>query len=159
MIIGTIPPFPNRLVLSWSISRGRDTSGYNICRLDSCNTGKRYRTMGGGYDMVGAALGEWLTREHQDELRTIAHRAGSYYSKAEGYKSHRTLDDMRPDPAYLYGMTRDNDTGAVSIDGACGVGSVRAIAEAIGIFLESFHDRNGRTLGFIVRRNEVQQAA
>lgn len=40
-----------RLALSWSVSRGRDTYGYNICRLDDTSTGERFKCMGGGYDM------------------------------------------------------------------------------------------------------------
>jgi len=43
----------------WSVSRGRDTYGYNICTayVDGQKVGK---SMGGGYDMKGAALAKWL---------------------------------------------------------------------------------------------------
>lgn len=142
----------NRTVLnlSWSTSRGRDTYGYNICRLDDSATGKRYRTCGGGYDMVGTVLGEWLSDVYQSELQEIGDRAGSYYSKAAGYQSHRTADGRNPDPAYLYGMTRNDDTGRITIDGACGTSTVRDIAQAIGLNLVWFGDRKGRTLGYFV---------
>lgn len=144
----------NRLIITWSTSRGHDTYGYNICRLDDSIRGRRFRTCGGGYDMIGTVLGDWLTTTQQDALRAISARAGSHYSKAGGYKSHRTADDRNPDPAYLYGMTRNDDTGAVTIDGACGVSTVMRIAEAIGLDLHSFHDRRGRTLGYIVTCQE-----
>lgn len=43
----------------WSISRGRDTDGYNICTcfVDGVKVG---RCMGGGYDMQGTAMESWL---------------------------------------------------------------------------------------------------
>lgn len=148
-----------RLILSWSVSRGRNTYGYNICRLDDAITGRRFRTSGGGYDMIGTVVGAWLEAEHQAALRAIAHRAGSWYSEAEGYKSHRTPDNRNPDPAYLYGMTRYEDTGKVGIDGACGLRTVCDIAEAIGIDLDSFHDRKGNTLGFTVRHIQPEPLA
>jgi hypothetical protein len=34
------------LAISWAISRGRDTYGYNICRLDDTLIDVRYRCMG-----------------------------------------------------------------------------------------------------------------
>ena len=50
-----------------TVSRGRDTYGYNICSLyvdghkvSSCN--------GGGYDMQGTALGDWIARIFKDDL-------------------------------------------------------------------------------------------
>lgn len=143
------------LNLSWSTSRGRDTYGWNICRLEDSSTGKRYRTCGGGYDMVGTVLGEWLVDNFQVYLQEIGDRAGSYYSKANGYQSHRIADGGampfgRPDPAYLYGMTRNDDTGRITIDGACGTSTVRDIAAAIGLDLVWFGDRKGRTLGYFV---------
>ena len=138
------------LNLSWSTSRGRDTYGYNICRLDDSSTGRRYRTCGGGYDMVGTVLGEWLSDNFQVYLQEIGDRAGSYYSKATGYQSHRTADGRNPDRAYLYGMTRNDDTGRITIDGACGTSTVLDIAQAIGLDLVWFGDRKGRTLGYFV---------
>lgn len=43
----------HRLDLTWSTSKARDTYGYNITRLDDSISGKRYKTCGGGYDMIG----------------------------------------------------------------------------------------------------------
>lgn len=55
------------LEFKWTVSRGRDTYGYNICSLyvdgrkvSSCN--------GGGYDMEGTALGSWIAKRFKDEL-------------------------------------------------------------------------------------------
>jgi hypothetical protein len=151
------------LTLSWSTSRGVNTYGWNICRLDDKATGKRYRTCGGGYDMVGTVLGQWLTDAHQDRLREIGDKAGSYYSKAGGYKSHRvpssSLPFGRPDPAYFYGMTRNDDTGRVSLDGACGVETVLSVALAIGLNISRVGDKKGRTVAFLVTNSTAQVAA
>lgn len=111
-----------RLALSWSTSRGRDTYGYNICRLDDTSfTGKRYKCDGGGYDMVGTCLGMWAEDKKQAELATLAHRvADDYLDKA-----------YKPPADKLYGLRRLSD-GTFAIDGACGVDSVIRILEALG---------------------------
>lgn len=55
------------LQFKWTVSRGRDTDGYNICSLyvegkkvASCN--------GGGYDMEGTCLGSWVARRFAERL-------------------------------------------------------------------------------------------
>jgi len=65
------------LALSWSVSRGRDTYGYNICRLDVEHGGKRYRCNRGGYDMVGTVVADWLCGTYQERLQTLAMRVAS----------------------------------------------------------------------------------
>ena len=147
------------LLISWSTSRGMNTYGYNICRLDDTETGCRYRTCGGGYDMTGAVLGEWLTARYQDRLRAIGDKAGSYYSKANGYQSHRSADGRNSDRAYLYGMARNDDTGAITLDGACGTSTMQVIAEAIGVNLTWFGNKKGKTLGYFVSDISEQVAA
>jgi hypothetical protein len=58
------------LEFRWTVSRGRDTYGYNICSLyvdgrkaASCN--------GGGYDMQGTSLGNWIARNYADRLLAL----------------------------------------------------------------------------------------
>lgn len=55
------------LEFKWTVSRGRESYGYNICTLrvdgqkvSSCN--------GGGYDMKGTSLGSWVARAFTAEL-------------------------------------------------------------------------------------------
>lgn len=55
------------LELRYTVSRGRDTYGYNICtlyvngeRVSACN--------GGGYDMQGTSLGNWIASAYADRL-------------------------------------------------------------------------------------------
>jgi hypothetical protein len=58
------------LKFKWTVSRARNTEGYNICSLfvdgkksASCN--------GGGYDMKGTALGHWFARSYAKELTNL----------------------------------------------------------------------------------------
>lgn len=141
------------LTLSWSISRGRDTYGYNICRLDDNATQKRYRCNGGGYDMTGTVLGDWLADVYQSELQALAPRAGAWYSKAGGYRTN-------PDRLHgLYGLSINEDTGTASIDGACGIRSVEMIAAAIGIGFRATVNRRGHATGYMVTHREESAAA
>lgn len=126
-----------KLMISTGTSKGRDTYGYTIVRLRDSETGKLYRTMGGGYDMVGTVLADWLQDVHQDRLREIADRA--YAAVEDGHYS--TSGD-------LYGMTDNRDAGLVTLDGACGVESIRRIAEAAGVELHHIPSKSGRTEGW-----------
>lgn len=55
------------LEFKWSVSRGRDTYGYNICTLYA--DGERVaRCNGGGYDMQGTVLGHFLARHFAERL-------------------------------------------------------------------------------------------
>ena len=58
------------LEFRWSISRGRDTYGYNICSLwvdgykvAACN--------GGGYDMEGTVFAIWIESNFQKRLNKL----------------------------------------------------------------------------------------
>ena len=131
------------LSVSWGVSRGRDTYGYNICRLDDQATGKRYRCMGGGYDMVGTVFGDWLQDRYQDRLREISPEAYYVYNvENEGQELTTNRDG-------LYGMYRYED-GSVRLDGGCGLEAMRQIAIALGLELQRTHDRRGNTTGWVV---------
>lgn len=132
----------NHLALSWSISRGRDTYGYNICRLDSHDSGKRYRCMGGGYDMTGTVVADWLVAEHQDKLMKLVKNEMSSVDGHDGDANYVSF------PRF-YGMTYVVNGGRVTVDGACGIESVRRIAEACGIELQRLSNRKCYTIGFI----------
>lgn len=131
----------NNLTLTWSTSRGQETYGYNIARLDSYAAGKRYRTCGGGYDMTGTVVGHWLEAEHQTELQ---HLFQNNANKLQPYAS--TGRKVLPD---FYGAFLRED-GTVYLDGACGESCMWAIAEAIGLTRERLHNRKGHTTGYIV---------
>jgi len=110
------------LELKWTISRARDTYGYNVVTLRD-ESGNRFRANGGGYDMVGTVFGQWLMAAHGDKLTAL-------------------------DPSKFYGLTvRD---GVARVDGACGLSAMRRIAEAIGVTVKATLDRKGNYTGFMV---------
>lgn len=58
------------LEFKWTVSRGRDTYGYNICSLFVDGV-KRAACNGGGYDMEGTSLGNWMQKEFKEELLAL----------------------------------------------------------------------------------------
>lgn len=128
------------LNFKWTISRGRDTEGYNICSLwvngkkvSSCN--------GGGYDLTGTSLAMWIEEAFQDRLRGIHQeayealviRAGPYERLGER-KDHN-----------LYGMTAYYMTAydkegrglhRVGLDGGCGFSCIEKVMDRIGLNLK-----------------------
>jgi hypothetical protein len=116
----------NYLNLSWSTSKGRGTYGYNIARLDDRATGQRFKCMGGGYDITGTVVGEWLATTYQPRLRA----AGAAVTD-------------------LYG-SRVKEGGEVSLYGACGLECMIKVAAAIGISLSRTSNKRGHTSGFMV---------
>lgn len=124
------------LKLSWSVSRGAETYGYNICRLDSDL--RRYRCIGGGYDMIGTVFGNWLQTEYQERLQVWAHKQAltdaGYVTK--GYKRIESRSGVTITP-----------NGSVNLDGGCGFESMLRIAEVIGLDVEREYQKKGRNRG------------
>ena len=146
------------LAIKWTVSRARDTYGWNICTLTDTR-GRKARCNGGGYDMVGTVVADWLQDWHQSELLTIHERAGRFYRNG-------SFESRNESESGLYGMTYlqndDDASGRVVIDGACGIESVRRIARAIGLELSGVYQQGGRnrgeTLGFTVSPVETAGA-
>ena len=137
----------NFLSLSWSVSRGRETYGYNICRLEDTNKGERFRTIGGGYDMVGTVMAEWLVKNYQTELQALCN--SGIDSNPYASTGWLCFDGF-------YGMFQNAD-GSVTVDGACGLDSVRKIANATGIIWSQVLDKRRRNIiGFNVSFKEVE---
>lgn len=146
------------LTLSWSISRGRDTYGYNICRLDApgyyvkgaYQQAERFKTMGGGYDMVGTVIGDWLESRYQDRLMLIHERSAHLYRIGHGFNGNEKRDMSNT----LYGMTAHIDENGhpnkITLDGACGDSSMEAIAKAIGLRWSFTCNRKGHRTGLMV---------
>lgn len=130
------------LALSWSVSRGRETEGYNICRLDDNETGKRYKTIGGGYDMIGTVIGQLIADQYQDRLQSFVN-ANKDKLQPYGVTSWQQLPEH-------YGLFVKSN-GSVSLDGACGLDCMIKIAKNIGVDITSdYNQRKRRTVGFFV---------
>lgn len=109
-----------QLHFKWTISRGRDTYGYNICTL-LVDGEKKGRCMGGGYDMQGTAFADWLQNEYQKELIELHHVNGinemhpvNTYQQKDGIERKYVLPDF-------YGMSlyvKPNNKESVHLDGA-----------------------------------------
>lgn len=138
------------LNISWAVSHGRDTYGYRICRLDApmlpTMRTTRYRCNGGGYDMVGTVLGDWLTEQYQSRLLAVAREQYNYYLDGTGL--HCAVDNSSV--SRLYGLTWYQQQGHhaehASIDGACGESSVERIAAAIGMRWSVDHRTRSRRI-------------
>ena len=93
-----------------STSRARDTYGYASVTLTDTTSGKVYRTCGGGYDMLGVVLADWLADTYQAQLK----------ERLQGYDWQPYGNGGRLTAAReIYGAFRRAD-GSISIDGACG---------------------------------------
>ncbi len=118
------------LEFRWTVSRGQDTYGYNICSLwvdsqkvASCN--------GGGYDMQGTVLGTWLQRYFPNKLKTLP----TNYGSNDDNKGFYGLSFHAPKSEKYDRHHKYQDGDSMSLDGACGFSSMERIAEAIGVKL------------------------
>lgn len=127
------------LKLNISKCRGTDTDGWTMVTLVVTSTGKRYRARGGGYDLHGTVLGDFLEETFQTRLRALANTASS----------SSTMDKPTQFTGSLYGMCLNQSTGAVTLDGACGIRSIICIAKHIGISFVEKSVKRGKRLGHI----------
>ena len=138
------------LSVKWSISKAQDTYGYNICTVVNDDNGERFKCLGGGYDMLGTSLANFIEKEYQAEL------IAKYEQAYAQYVDSKRLDDGTNKQGF-YGMTAHYQNGLVThitLDGGCGINSIeRIIKEVLGLTLERkySYDRKGRvkdTVGF-----------
>ncbi len=110
---------------NWSVSKAYETEGYNIC---TCKIGswKVGQCKGGGYDMQGDSLGQFLNAAYEKELHTL------FYDKGSA----------------LYGYSKYEGKGYVN--GSCGLSSVVEIFKALG-FNVVYH-YNGKNVSYIVSK-------
>lgn len=57
-----------RIQIRWGVSRGRDTEGYTTASLTNGDGRRVASCNGGGYDMRGTVLGNWIARTFSAEL-------------------------------------------------------------------------------------------
>lgn len=126
------------LDVTWSISKARDTYGYNRVTVRDIETGKRFVECGGGFDMLGSALGQWLQQTCQELM--LCHVDLACYVRQD----RKLIGEDRIKG--LYGMTLyiDNGVPSITLDGGCGLESMLRIADAIGVKLQRVNTYNKR---------------
>jgi hypothetical protein len=130
--------------MRWSVSRARDTEGYNVLTVRDESGKKVAGCNGGGYDMEGTVLAEVLCTQFPTEMYLLANkRAHNVYPRgATPPGEWYCADDS------LYGLSLNVEKKTAYVDGACGVRSVETIAEAMGIKLQWALNRRGHKVGF-----------
>lgn len=101
------------LTFKWTVSRGRNTYGYNICSL-YVNGTKVSTCNGGGYDMQGTCFGDWIEKEFQEDIKNL-------------------------DPKEFYGLMYFD--GKMIVDGACGMSSILKIVDKLGYSVVRIPDK------------------
>lgn len=123
------------LHFKWTVSRGRDTYGYNICTL-LVDGEKKGKCAGGGYDMQGTSFAQWLQDEFQDKLKErFKDEIASVTEKDYAAYSGNCYKDI----SGFYGAKISGKQGSeltISLDGGCGFNSIEHISKAIGIALK-----------------------
>lgn len=118
------------LIIKWTISKGRDTYGYNICTL--WDGDKAYRCNGGGYDMLGTVFANWLFANYKESIINACKPATQTDKGYDGF----------------YGFFHRNDN--YYLDGACGFSCMELIAKAIGLMPEYVRDRKGNLTNILI---------
>lgn len=113
------------LKITVGTSRGRETYGYNIVTLTDTKTGKKYRTCGGGYDMTGTVLAEWMGDVLQPALKALLESQGF---EPGGYAGPY---DAAKEAGRQYGAGISKK-GVAYMDGACGQNTVQALLGKLG---------------------------
>lgn len=115
------------LTFKFGTSRAADSYGYNLVSLwvdgkkvSSCN--------GGGYDMKGTALGDWIMKQFPEELKKLPAHNGADNT---GYYGLRFWDTEKKEYVSVY-----NPNCKVILDGGCGFSSIERVLVAIGYRLK-----------------------
>jgi len=141
------------LHFKWTISKGRETYGYNICSL-LVNGTKVAQCMGGGYDMQGTVFANWLEKEFAPELMRLFApdfaelKAGKAETRQYTLQSGDVVFCTTPKNYYGATIRTNSRTGQddLCLDGAAGLNAIERIANAIGLTMayspESNRSRN-----------------
>lgn len=155
------------LEFKWTVSRGRDTYGYNICTL-YVNGNRAARCNGGGYDMEGTVLGNWIAATFPDDLRKLTTEfygltfhdpnfdPGKAVVKGEtvfdGPADGKTVEQLEKE-GKSFGLDRYQAFYSASsklpterhtvplLDGGCGFSCMTKVGKAIGMTFERIPTR------------------
>lgn len=149
------------LEIKWSISKAADSYGYNRVTLLDSTSGKKFAAVGGGYDMLGTVFGDWIEANYQPELLTLQCNAATIWNSASKKQTRSEKPNFyehcdRPlSECKLYGMSFYLIENKISIDGSCGLDSMKQIAHCLGLEIEDIYSRatrNAKRIGFIVSK-------
>lgn len=155
------------LSFKWTVSKGRDTYGYNICTLKA--DGKKVaQCNGGGYDMKGTCLGNLVAYHFKDEL--LKFKTEFYgltfhnpnYDPGSKIIEGQTVEEREKEGKSL-GLERYQSFYSASsklptklhtiplINGACGFSSVEAILKEMGYTLKYIDNEGDNTFYELVK--------
>ena len=130
------------LKFKWTTSKAQNTYGYNVCTL-LVNGEKKSRCNGGGYDMQGTCLGDWIARQFDKKLLEFKKDFyGLTFHNPNWKPSEKIIE--REEEGKSLGLERYQDFYKQSsklptkkhtipeINGACGFNSVSNILNHIG---------------------------
>lgn len=107
----------------WNVSKGRDTYGYNICTLrEGFKRNKIASTCGGGYDMKGTVLADFIKLHFENELKHL--NSKEFYG----------LSFWNPETKKQCKRYRQGNK--ICLNGAYGFESMQAILNKIGFTLK-----------------------
>ena len=130
------------LKFKWTTSKAQNSYGYNICTL-FVNNERRTRCNGGGYDMQGTCLGNWIARQFEKNLLKFKKDFYGLTFHNPNWKPSEEIIE-REEQGKSLGLERYQDFYRQSsklptkkhtipqIDGACGFNSVENILNHIG---------------------------
>lgn len=111
------------LYFVWSVSRGKDTYGHNICTLrEGFKRIKISSTCGGGYSMCGTVLADFIKLHFNEELKKL--NSEDFYG----------LSFWNPETKKHCKRYRQGNK--ICLNGVCGFESMQAILNKIGFKLK-----------------------
>lgn len=144
----------NVLVFKYGISRGQNTYGYRLVSLylDGIKVAK---TGGGGYDMKGAVLGQWINSNFGHELQELAKEQIAEAQKeldnymATGGIPDKGLSYYNDRGAGIYGLIVSGHKifgGIARVNGMCGFSVCEEILKRLGYELEYITDTDKESI-------------
>ena len=118
-----------------TVSRGRETYGYNIISL-YLNGVKESSCMHGGYDMAGTCLGMYMKDTYADDLQKVNCK-DLYGFQHINTKTHRP-------------QRRGSKNSYVSLDGGCGWNCMTEVLGRLGWGLRYSGEAKNRTMYYTV---------
>ena len=131
----------------WTLSKGKDTYGYNICTIKDTTTGKKGQCNGGGYDMAGTSLASLLVALELNEylLKILDPTTCSYFSDSmtETFINNEPAGHSYPSNVAYGTYYRIDKKGnhSVTVDGATGLTNVIDIYAKAGVWITPTYDK------------------